>query len=212
MNGTVAYLITAMGCLVGVAGLVVALVAVQRARQRTSTPTRPAGTDPFRDHDADILRGDPRRLRPGDLVEIRQVTYAVRGCLHLAEGGWTWAEHLLESTDGRSHWLSVEEDPDLELVLWTAEPGATVTPGPPTVDFDGRRYHSDESGRARWTSTGTTGLTPTGHVRYHDYQAPGGARLSFEQYGDAGWEVSRGELLRRAEVMVYPQGGLEKVN
>ncbi|SCL38334.1 protein of unknown function [Micromonospora pallida] len=208
VSGTLAYLVAGLGCLVGVAGVVVVLVALRRSRRQPSAPT---AADPFRDHDADALRGDPRRLRPGDLVEIRQVTYAVRGSLHLTEGGWSWDEHLLDTADGTKRWLSVEEDPDLELVLWTAEPDATVTPGPPTVDFDGRRYRSDESGQARWTATGTTGLGPTGSVRYHDYTASGGARLSFEKYGDADWEVARGELLRRPEVMIYPQGGPEKV-
>ncbi|SCL16156.1 DUF4178 domain-containing protein [Micromonospora inyonensis] len=211
MSGTLAYLVTAVGCLVGVAGAVVIVVALSRSRRRPPVPTSPTAADPFRDHDADALRGDPRRLRPGDLVEIRQVTYAVRGSLHLTEGGWSWDEHLLDTADGTKRWLSVEEDPDLELVLWTAEPDATVTPGPQTVDFDGRRYRSDESGQARWTATGTTGLAPTGSVRYHDYTASGDARLSFEKYGDAGWEVARGELLRRPEVMVYPQAGPEKV-
>jgi hypothetical protein len=208
VSGTLAYLVTAFGCLIAVAGVVVVLVVLRRSRRQQSAPTV---VDPFRDHDADALRGDPRRLRPGDLVEIRQVTYAVRGSLHLTEGGWSWDEHLLDTADGTQRWLSVEEDPDLELVLWAAEPDATVAPGPPTVDFDGRRYRSDESGQARWTATGTTGLNPTGSVRYHDYTASGGARLSFEKYGDADWEVARGELLRRPEVMVYPQAGPEKV-
>lgn len=210
MNGTAALLVTTLGCLVAVAGVVVVLVALRKARRQRPATTAPV--DPLRDHDADALRGDPRRLRPGDIVEIRGVSYAVRGSLHLTEGEWSWDEHLLDDVAGAKRWLSVEEDPDLELVLWTAEPAATVTPGAPTVDFDGRRYRSDESGRARWTGTGTTGLHPTGTVRYHDYTASGGARLSFEQYGDAGWEVARGEQLHRAEVMIYPQGGPEKVS
>ncbi|PZF86945.1 DUF4178 domain-containing protein [Micromonospora deserti] len=153
----------------------------------------------------DALRGDPRRLKPGDIAEIRQVSYAVRGSVRLVEGGWSWVEHLLDDAGGVRRWLSVEEDPELELVFWEAEPGATVTPGAPTIDFAGRRYSWDESGQARYTATGTTGLDPTGTMRYHDYQASGGARLSFEAYGEAGWEVARGERLHRSEVMIYPQ-------
>ncbi|SCG79712.1 protein of unknown function [Micromonospora echinaurantiaca] len=208
MNGSVAYLAAAVGCLVGVAGIVVAVVALRRARSRPQG--RPAPGDPLRDRDADALRGDPRRLQPGDLVEIRQVTYAVRGSIRLVEGGWSWTEHLLDDAAGVRRWLSVEEDPELELVLWTAEPAATITPGAPTIDFAGRRYSWDESGQARYTATGTTGLDPNGTMRYHDYQAPGGARLSFEAYGEAGWEVARGEVLHRAEVMIYPQGGTDR--
>lgn len=203
MSESVAYLSAAVGCLIAVAGVVVAVVAVRRSRSRPTAAKGPG--DPLRDRDSDALRGDPRRLKPGDIVEIRGVSYAVRGTIRLVEGGWSWAEHLLDDTGGVRRWLSVEEDPELELVLWAAEPGATVTPGAPTIDFDGRRYTWDETGQARYTSTGTTGLEPSGTMRYHDYQAPGGARLSFEAYGEAGWEVARGETLLRAEVMIYPQ-------
>ncbi|MFE9694168.1 DUF4178 domain-containing protein [Micromonospora sp. NPDC005806] len=208
MNGSMAYLVATLGCLVGVAGVVIAVVAMRKARPG---PRPQAPDDPFRDRDADALRGDPRGLKPGDIVEIRQVPYTVRGSVHLVEGGWSWAEHLLDDAGGVKRWLSVEEDPDLELVLWTSEPSATVTPGAPTLEVAGRRYHWDESGQARYTATGGTGLDPRGTMRYHDYQAPGGARLSFEAYGEAGWEVNLGEKLHRAEVMIYPQGGPDKV-
>ncbi|RKN46456.1 DUF4178 domain-containing protein [Micromonospora endolithica] len=203
MNGSVAYVLAAVGCLVGVAGVVVAVVALRRSRSRP--PAAKAPEDPLRDRDSDALRGDPRRLKPGDIVEIRGVSFAVRGTIRLVEGGWSWAEHLLDDAGEVRRWLSVEEDPELELVLWAAEPGATVTPGAPTLDFDGRRYSWNESGQARYTAVGTTGLDPSGTMRYHDYQASGGARLSFEAYGEAGWEVARGEKLHRAEVMIYPQ-------
>ncbi|MEV0154196.1 DUF4178 domain-containing protein [Micromonospora sp. NPDC050686] len=208
MDGGLAYLVTALGCLVGVAGVVIAVVALRKGRSGTR-PKAPG--DPFRDTDADALRGDPRRLKPGDIVEIRGVSYAVRGSIHLVEGAWSWAEHLLDDAGGAKRWLSVEEDPDLELVLWTAEPGATIAPGAPTIDFDGRRYAWEESGQARYSATGTTGLDPSGTVRYHDYRAQGGARLAFEAYGEAGWEVGRGEQVHRPEVMIYPQAGAGEV-
>lgn len=212
MNGTAAYVVAMAGCLVGVVGVVVAVIALRRAGRRNGkSAAPPRQTDPFRvaDSDTDALRGDPRRLAPGDIVEIRHRSYGVRGTLRFTEGGWGWAEHLLDDADGAKAWLSVEEDPDLELVLWQPVPSATVAPGPPTIDFDGRRYTSEESGRARYTATGTTGLDPAGTVRYHDYAAPDGARLSFEAYGDsATWEVGRGERLHRVEVFIYPQSGV----
>lgn len=206
MNGAVAYVVTTLGCLIGVAGLVVAVIALRKAGARREF-TVPRPSDPFRaDNDADVLRGDPRDLQPGDIVEIRHRSYAVRGTLRFTEGSWSWAEHLLDDVEGRKVWLSVEEDPDLELVLWHAVPSATVTPGPPVIEFDGRRYTSDEAGTARYTAFGTTGLAPAGTVRYHDYRALDGALLSFEAYGDSGrWEVGRGERLHRAEVFIYPQ-------
>ncbi|SCE86073.1 DUF4178 domain-containing protein [Micromonospora mirobrigensis] len=209
MSRDLGYLVLALGCLLAVAGVVIAVVAVLRSRSRPRARGGPA--DPFRDTDADALRGDPRGLKPGDIVEIRGVSYAVRGSVHLVEGAWSWVEHLLDDAAGAKRWISVEEDPDLELVLWTAEPGATLAPGAPTLDLDGRRYSWEESGQARYSATGTTGLDPSGTVRYHDYRAQDGARLAFEAYGEAGWEVARGEQLHRAEVMIYPQGGPEKV-
>jgi hypothetical protein len=210
MNGPVAYLVIGLGCLVAVAGAVIAVIALGAARRRTDPAPAPAPRDPFRtaDDDADALRGDPRRLGPGDVVEIRQTPYAVRGTLRFAEGSWSWTEHLLDDAQGRRVWLSVEENPDLELVLWHEVPDATARPGPPTVDFDGRRYTSRESGRARYTSTGNTGLDPVGDMRYHDYAAPDGTRLSFESYGSSDrWEVGRGEKPHRAEVLIYPAAG-----
>lgn len=127
MSGTLAYVLAAMGCLVGVAGLVVAAVAWNRTRSRPQRRAKGPG-DPLRDRDADALRGDPRRLKPGDIVEIRGVSYAVRGSIRLVEGGWSWAEHLLDDAGGVRRWLSVEEDPELELVLW--EP-SRAPPSPP---------------------------------------------------------------------------------
>ncbi|GAB3055497.1 DUF4178 domain-containing protein [Micromonospora schwarzwaldensis] len=209
MNGSVAYVVATLGCLLGVAGVVIAVIALRRSRSAPREKAAPG--DPFRDRDADALRGDPRALKPGDIVEIRQVPYTVRGSVHLVEGGWSWAEHLLDDAGGVKRWLSVEAEPDLEMVLWASEPGATVTPGAPTLEIAGRRYNWDESGQARYTATEGTGLDPRGTMRYHDYQAPGGARLSFEAYGEAGWEVNLGEELRRAEVMIYPQGGPDQV-
>ena len=165
------------------AAAVVLAVAVVRARRRAPGAPGTGGSgpaDPFATGDVDALRGDPRTLKPGDIVEIRGRSYAVRGTLRFTEGDWGWAEHLLDDAAGNRTWLSVEEDPDLELVLWNEVPTATIRPGEPTVDFDGRRYVRDEGGHARYTATGTTGLDPTGTVEYHDYAAPDGALLSFE--------------------------------
>lgn len=210
MNGSVAYLVTAAGCLIAVAGIVVAVLALRRSKKQASGLTAPA--DPFRDRDADALRGDPRRLSPGDIVEIRGTSYAVRGSVRLREGSWTWSEHLLDDAVGGQLWLSVEEDPDIQLVLWTTDPSLALTPGAPHIDLDGKRYTSNESGHALFTGVGTTGLDASGAMRYHDYRGPGTLRLSFEAYGNAAWEVARGDVLHRAEVMIYPQAGPGKVS
>ncbi len=204
MDGSVAYLLATTGCLVVAVGVAVAAWLQRRTSGRPLGA--PVAEDPLRDRDADALRGDPRRLKPGDIVEVSGgVTYVVRGSVRLVEGAWSWTEHLLDDPDGIRRWLSVEEVPELELVLWAAEPGTTITPGAPTIDFAGRHYRWNESGQARYTAVGATTLDPSGTLRYHDYQASGGERLSFEAYGEAGWEVARGERLHRSEVMIYPR-------
>nr|WP_205807824.1 DUF4178 domain-containing protein [Micromonospora sp. HNM0581] len=150
---------------------------------------------------------DPRRIEVGDIVEIGDAAYAVQGSIRLVEGEWRWAEHLLDERGGRRR-LSVAESPGFELVLWESAPhDATVTPGAPVVESGGRSYHWHESGQARYTASGSSGLPPSGTMRYHDYRAPGGARLTFEAYGEAGWEMARGERLDSDGVTVHPQRG-----
>lgn len=212
--------VAAVACLAVAVVAVAVVVIIARARRRPAPGARPPGAsvDPLHDHDADALRGDPTALKPGDLAEIRGRTYAVRGSLRFTEGAWSWQEHLLDAVEGQRVWLSVERDPDLKLTLWTQVPSATVRPGRPTVDFDGRRYTRQESGRANFTGVGATGLDPSGTVEYHDYAAPDGPLLSFERFGPAAgpaagsvdttrWEVARGEPLHRAELQIYPQAG-----
>ncbi|MEE3849860.1 DUF4178 domain-containing protein [Gordonia sp. LSe1-13] len=158
--------------------------------------------DPFSTADDDAVRGDPRQLKPGDLVELRGETFAVRGTLRLSQSGFEWTENFLDTGTGRKAWISVEDDPDLEVVLWHECKGVTVSPGPDAVELDGRRYHSDEAGSADFASTGTTGLGGRGSMRYHDYEA-GDERLSFEDFG-SGWECARGEVIARSEYRIYP--------
>ncbi|MEU7925885.1 DUF4178 domain-containing protein [Micromonospora sp. NPDC049801] len=187
MDGSLASLVGAVVVL-----MTVVLVAVVRARRRAAAG--PTGLPPT------------RRLAPGDRVRIRQREYVVSGTIRLVEGGWTWVQHLLDDASGTPHRLSVEGDggPELELVLWTAEPGATVTPGAPTIDLGGRRYTWAETGQARYTSTGETGLPAAGTMRYHDYESGGRDRLSFEAYGEEGWRVARGDLLDPADLAIRP--------
>ena len=175
-----------------------------------------APRDPFSSADDDAVRGNPRALAPGDMIEIRGQTYAVRGTLRLRQDGYEWTENFIDTGTGRKSWISVEDDPDLEVVLWqevgpdtTGASDATgnhLSPGPAIVDLDGRRYTSDESGQARFTSTGTTGVAASGVMAYHDYESGDDLRLSFEDYG-SGWEAARGEVLGHSEYRIYPSTG-----
>ncbi|WP_328392077.1 DUF4178 domain-containing protein [Nocardia sp. NBC_00416] len=186
--------------------LVVAGVALYLLVRKKDEPVAAAGpVDPFADKDSDALRGDPRALKAGDIVDIFGETFTVRGSLRLKEGGYQWSEHLLDTAEGTRKWLSVEEDPDLELVLWTETPGVAAAGGN-ELEHDGKRFRLDESGSARYLSEATTGLTPSGTVAYHDYVADDGTRLSFEDFGESGKkEAAIGQVLYRSAIMIYPQ-------
>ncbi|MFD6567641.1 DUF4178 domain-containing protein [Micromonospora profundi] len=202
MDGALAYLVAVTAVLVVVV-LATVTWARRRARPGAASPAgRPArgGTAP---------RGGQHRLTPGDRVRIGEREYAVTGTIRLVEGDWSWVQYLLDDNSGAGQRLSVEGagSPDLELVLWTAEPGATVTPGAPTIDLGGRRYTWSETGQARYTAIGETGLPSAGTMRYHDYQSGPDARLSFEAYGEEGWRVARGDLLDPADLAIRTAGG-----
>lgn len=174
-----------------------------REEQRTAAR---GPVDPFADADTDVLRGDPRRLKAADLVELYGKTLAVRGSLRLSEGDYHWSEHFLDTGTGVKRWLSVEADPDLEVVLWEEVTGSDLRPGPRELSHEGVSYRSDEQGTARYVSEATTGLAPTGSVRYHDYAGPDGQKLSFERFGEDGkWELAKGLTLDRNQITIYHQ-------
>lgn len=176
----------------------------RRENERAEAPAAPV--DPFADADTDVLRGDPRRIKASDLVELYGKTLAVRGSLRLSEGDYQWSEHFLDTGTGVKRWLSVEADPDLEVVMWEEVTDADLRPGPRELSLDGVSYRSDEKGTARYVSEATTGLAPTGTVDYHDYAGPDGQKLSFESFGDgAKWELAKGLTLDRNQITIYHQ-------
>jgi hypothetical protein len=186
-------------------------IVVVMTRRRSPAGIRPPGPqgpqDPFRDDDSDVLRGDPRSLTAGDILDIGTASLVVRGTLRMREGGYRWAEHLIDTGNGRREWLSVEEDPDLELVLWQeVDSPPPPPPGPRALQWRGTAYTLDESGQAEYASEANTGLAPTGTVRYFDYQGADGSLLSYEDFrGNGGYEVAVGRRLSRQELTIYPQ-------
>ncbi|MEU7652552.1 DUF4178 domain-containing protein [Micromonospora taraxaci] len=183
-------------CLVAAVAVLAVVAILAWARRRATSRTEGQATA--------SPRGGPLRLALRDRVRIQDREYAVSGTIRLVEGDWSWVQHLLDDGSGTHQRLSVEDGPEVELVLWTAEPGASVTPGAPSIALGGRRYTWTETGQARYTAIGETGLPSAGIVRYHDYQGGGGARLSFEAYGEEGWRVARGDLLDPADLTIRP--------
>ena len=192
--------------LVAIAVLLYFLVRRGAARPAPAAPRAPASVDPLATVDD---RGDLRTARVGDMVDYLGVTYFVRGSLRLREGGFTWSEHFLDDGRGRRTWLSVEEDPDLEVVLWRETAGGGLNPSEPELVVDGTTYRRVEHGRAQYTGEGTTGLGDagtSGAVEYVDYDGPEGRHLSFERFDGGEWEVGVGERVLLTALTLYPSG------
>jgi len=167
---------------------------------------RPSMVDPLAVPDD---RGDIRTTRVGDMIDYLGANYFVRGSLRLKEGGYTWSEHFLDDGRGRRTWLSVEEDPDLDVVLWRELPGSGLTPDERDLTVEGVDYRRVEHGTARYTGEGTTGLGATGtegRVEYVDYEGPEGKFLSFERFDGGEWEVGLGDEVLMSVLTLYPSG------
>ncbi|GLB64469.1 hypothetical protein NCCP2495_23480 [Dietzia sp. NCCP-2495] len=187
--------------LVVVVGAIIGLVIKSRNSGKNAGPG--ARVDPLAS--GQMAQGfGPKNLGPGAIVAYGGVDYVVRGSITLRQGGFVWWEHLLDGGDG-ARWLGVEEDEgQLELTWWTTRKGHGLQPSPELV-LDDRVYREDESGEAHYTCEGTTGLPPQGRMRYRDYQTgDGSSLLSFENWDDAGWELSSGRPMSPGEMTVYP--------
>jgi hypothetical protein len=187
--------------------LVLAAVGVllyTRARaNRKPVDERPGKpVDPLADHQGVT---DIRTVRAGDMIDYGDQLYFVRGSLRLTEGGYTWSEHFLDDARGARMWVSVEEDPDLEVVLWRETDEATA-PGGKTMEVGGVTYRKDEDGTAKYTSEGTTTVAERGSVEYVDYEGPEGKALSFERFDGGKWEAGLGESVALPALRVYPAG------
>lgn len=138
------------------------------------------------------------------MIEYLGERLFVRGSLRLREGGYQWSEHFVDDVAGDKRWLSVEEDPDLELVLWTELKGTDLTPSNRTLTYDGVEYHREEHGTAQFASEGTTGLNASGTMEYADFTASKGRQLSFERFEGGAWEVALGERVPTGTLTIYP--------
>ncbi|MGH3622957.1 MAG: DUF4178 domain-containing protein [Sciscionella sp.] len=186
--------------------VVLAVIAVLVLRSRAAKHRRAAPPaapqDPLSDHQGVT---DVRTVRVGDMIDYRNQLYFVRGSLRLTEGGYSWSEHFLDDARGDRCWISVEEDPDLEVVLWRPT-DAVTQPSKGAIEVDGVRYKTKEDGTASYRSEGTTTLAGQGSVEYVDYAADGGRSLSFERFDGGKWEAGLGEAVLLSALRVYPAG------
>lgn len=183
-----------------VAAVVVVVVVVRARAAAAGPPAAPAPRqDPLRAKPGIV---DPRSLKVGDVVSYAGADFVIRGTLRFDQDGFQWQEHLLDDANKR-RWLSVEDDEELEVVLWESLTAPELQPGAPTLEHAGVRYSLSEHATARFTAEGTTGTAPSGPFEYYDY-AQGEQALSFERYGSGGWEVGVGTEIDGDALDIYP--------
>lgn len=191
----------AVELLIVVALAALGIVIVVRLRTKKDSAPGPR-VDPVR---AQPTVNDVTRLKVGDIVGHGGTDWLVRGTIRFDQDGFQWAEHFLDDATTK-RWLSVEEDEDLDVVLWQSLPGdqaAGLDPEAGSVTLDGVEYRLDERGSARFTAEGTTGTAASGVVDYADFVA-GDRRLSFERYGGGSWEAGTGTPVAPSSLEIYP--------
>jgi hypothetical protein len=138
-----------------------------------------------------------RRLKVGDVIGYEARDFFVRGSLRFDQEGYTWAEHLI--SDGEvQHWLSVEDDEGITVVLWQRVGRGELDgePGSPTVHHDQTSFSLHEDGEASFVAEGTTGTAPSGTARYADYRGPDGRLCPASASGRAGRSPSGARCCR----------------
>ncbi|MCK9248088.1 MAG: DUF4178 domain-containing protein [Solirubrobacteraceae bacterium] len=186
--------------------VLVALAAIWwlRARGSRATPAISGPIDPLAEGPGGPLDG----LGVGAVVTHGGHDYVVRGQLRFDEDGYVWHEYHLDTGQGDRAWLSVDLSDGTDVALWRPiEATGGLEPSGADVEWAGVSYRKVESGRARYTSTGTTGLPESGQSWYADYRAADGARLAFERWSAEGsWEVSTGEGVPAHLLEIYAAG------
>jgi hypothetical protein len=196
-----------MGAVIAVVVVVLIAVAayvVWRQRSATGGVALPAPTDPLAETDGGPLDG----LGVGAVVSHGGHDYVVRGEIRFDEDGYVWSEYHLDAGSDVRTWLSVDLSDGVDVGFWNAvEAPGDLAPTGGAVTFEGRTYKKVESGRASFTSVGTTGLPASGRAEYADYKAEGGRLLGFERWSqDGSWEVSTGTSVGAHLLEVYPAG------
>jgi hypothetical protein len=187
--------------------LAVAAAAVVLARRRAAAgpgTALPGPVDPL----AETGGGPVDGLGVGAIVAHDGHDYVVRGEIRFDEDGYVWTEYHLDAGRDVRTWLSVDLSDGTDVAFWQAldAPGE-LTPTGGAVTHEGRTYKKVESGTARFTSSGTTGVPASGKAEYADYKAEGGRLLSFERWsGEGSWEVSTGTAVPAHLLEIYPAG------
>jgi len=142
-----------------------------------------------------------RNLRVKDFVTYDLVDYEVAGKIHYNDSGYTWDAFQLVS-GGKSIWLSVEMDDELEVGIYQKIRIPGLEPGTKKITHDGKTYFLEEQGRAYVTSEGRSQNVNGAEMDYYEYADESGESfLSVEVWGGE-VEVSKGYEIEEYEITI----------
>ncbi|MGI2328155.1 DUF4178 domain-containing protein [Planococcus sp. YIM B11945] len=142
-----------------------------------------------------------RNLRVGDFVSYDLVDYEVTGKIHYDDHGYTWDAYQLASA-GKTLWLSVEMDDELEVGMYEKTRLAGIEPGAKKITYKDQAYFLEEQGRAYVRGEGRSQNVNGQEMSYYEYADEAGESfLSVEDWGGE-VEVSHGFEIEEFEVSI----------
>ncbi len=140
-------------------------------------------------------------LRIGDFVAYDLVDYEVTSKIHYNDSGYTWTVYQLFS-GGKTLWLSVELDDELETGIYQTIRIPDLEPGAKKVTYESQTYYLEEQGQAYVKAEGRSKSVHGKNVYYYDYTDESGKQfLSVEVWG-GDVEVSRGFEIEEYEMNI----------
>lgn len=140
-------------------------------------------------------------LKTGDIVTYELEDYEIVGTLTYNDSGYKWYAYQLVST-GKTIWLSVEMDDELELGVYEKVSIPLQKPIPQKITYDGKTYYAGEKGSAYVTGTGRSQNVSNRKMSYHEFaDEEDETYLSVEIWGEE-VEVSKGYSIEEFELKV----------
>jgi hypothetical protein len=136
-----------------------------------------------------------------DIITYDLEDYEVVGKLIFNDHGYKWYDYQLQG-DGKTIWLGVEMDDELELGIYEKIKLKLTEPIPKQLEVEGVTYYLDEQGTARVQGEGRGQNVDGQEVTYYDFYDESEEKfLSIEIWGSE-IEVSKGYGIDDFEIKI----------
>lgn len=140
-------------------------------------------------------------LRIGDFVSYDLADYEVTSKIHYNDSGYSWDAYQLVSA-GKTLWLSVEMDDELEVGMYEKVRIPGLEPGSKEIMYEGRSYHLEEQGRAYVQAQGRSQNINGKDMDYYEYADESAESLLSVEVWGGDVEVSRGYEIEEFEISI----------